>query len=177
MYKLRHFAPLDTLKSVYYALFYPFLTYGITVWGATHEKFLHPVFVCQKKAIRAMTFNDPLAHTSPIFSELQLLKLDIHFIMNVIINWPRFIFGTILPKCLNFIHIIPEVPLAVTFFSSEKILFSMVYTPYPSMEIKYGIPSLLISETLHQSETSRINLKNSFYNLTVTKCKIQILSR
>ena len=79
MYKLRHFAPLDTLKSVYYALFYPFLTYGITVWGATHEKFLHPVSVCQKKAIRAMTFNDPLAHTSPIFSELQLLKLeDIH---------------------------------------------------------------------------------------------------
>ena len=79
MYKLRHFAPLDTLKSVYYALFYPFLTYGITVWGATHEKFLHPVSVCQKKAVRAMTFNDPLAHTSPIFSELQLLKLeDIH---------------------------------------------------------------------------------------------------
>ena len=79
MYKLRHFAPLDTLKSVYYALFYPFLTYGITLWGATHEKFLHPVFVCQKKAVRAMTFNDPLAHTSPIFSELQLLKLeDIH---------------------------------------------------------------------------------------------------
>ena len=34
-YKLRHYMyiPLDTLKSVYYALFYPFLTYGITVWG------------------------------------------------------------------------------------------------------------------------------------------------
>ena len=37
------------------------------------------------------------------------------------------------------------------------ILFYMVYAPYASMELKYGILSLLISETLHQSETSRIN--------------------
>ena len=35
-YKLRHFVPLETLKSVYYALFYPFLSSGITVWGVTH---------------------------------------------------------------------------------------------------------------------------------------------
>ena len=97
--------------------------------------------------------------------------------MSVIIIWPRFIFRTILPKRLNFIHIILEVPLAVTFFSSEKVLFNMVYAPYASMELKYGIPSLLILETLHQSEISRINLKNSFYNLTVTKRMIQILSR
>ena len=42
-YKLRHFVPLETLKSVYYALFYPFLPYGITVWGATHGQYLKPV--------------------------------------------------------------------------------------------------------------------------------------
>ena len=138
----------------------------------------------RKKAIRAMTFNDPLAHTSPIFSELQLLKFeDIHclhissFVYECQNKLARFIFGTILPKCPNLIHITLEVPLAVTFFSSEKILFNMVYAPYASMELKYGIPSLLILETLHQSETSRINSKNAFYNLTVTKRKIQILSR
>ena len=48
-YKLRHYVPTDTLKTVYYALFYPFLTYGITVWGATYDKFLNPVRIAQKR--------------------------------------------------------------------------------------------------------------------------------
>ena len=75
-YKLRHFVPLETLKSVYYALFYPFLSYGITVWGATHGQYLSPVLVSQKRVVRAMTFSDPFAHSLPLFSDLQILKLD-----------------------------------------------------------------------------------------------------
>ena len=34
-YKLRYYVPLDTLRSVYYALFHPFLTYGIVACGST----------------------------------------------------------------------------------------------------------------------------------------------
>ena len=56
-YKLRHYVPADTLKTVYYAPFYPFLTYGITVWGAIYDKFLSPVRIAQKKVVRAMTFS------------------------------------------------------------------------------------------------------------------------
>ena len=47
--KLRHFVPKEMLKTVYYSLFYLFLSYGIVVWGATHEKYLKPVFIPQKK--------------------------------------------------------------------------------------------------------------------------------
>ena len=54
-YKLRHYAPLDTLISIYYALFYPLLTYGIV--GATYENLLKPVLTAQKKVIRAITFS------------------------------------------------------------------------------------------------------------------------
>ena len=50
-YKLRHFVPKETLKTVYYSLFYPFLSYGIAVWGATHEKYLKPVFISKKKKL------------------------------------------------------------------------------------------------------------------------------
>ena len=56
-YKLRHYVPLDTLISIYYALFYPFLTYDIVVWGATYENLLKPVLTAQKKVIRAITFS------------------------------------------------------------------------------------------------------------------------
>ena len=74
-YKLRHYVPLDTLISIYYALFYPFLTYGIVVWGATYENLLKPVLISQKKVIRAITFSQPTSHSSPLFADLKILKL------------------------------------------------------------------------------------------------------
>ena len=56
--------------------FYPFLSYGITVWGATHEHYLIPVLVSQRKVVGAMTFSDPFAHSLPFAFDLQILKLD-----------------------------------------------------------------------------------------------------
>ena len=34
-YKIRHYAPIDTLMLLYHGLFAFFLTYGISVWGST----------------------------------------------------------------------------------------------------------------------------------------------
>ena len=56
-YKLRHYVPLDTLISIYYALFYPFLIYGIVVWGATYENLIKPnIFTAQKKSNQGYDF-------------------------------------------------------------------------------------------------------------------------
>ena len=74
-YKFRHYVPLDALISVYYVLFYPFLTYGIVVWGATYENLLKPVLTAHKEVIRAINFSEPTAHSSPLFSDLKILKL------------------------------------------------------------------------------------------------------
>ena len=52
------------------------MSYGITVWGATHGQYLKPVLVSQKKVVRAMTFSDPFAHSLPLFFDLQFLKPD-----------------------------------------------------------------------------------------------------
>ena len=35
--KLRYYVGLDILLSLYYALIYPFLTYGIIIWGNTYK--------------------------------------------------------------------------------------------------------------------------------------------
>ena len=57
-FKIRHYVTLETLKLLYYSLFYCFI---------------------QKKVIRAILFKDQLTHSTPLFSELQILKLnDIH---------------------------------------------------------------------------------------------------
>ena len=104
--------------SVYYVYFYPFLSHGITVWGATHGQYLRPVLVSQKKVVRAMTFSD-----SSLLSlfDLQILKLDDIYHLHV---------SSFVYECHNnlasnhfsdyftqiFIIIIQEVPPMVTFF-------------------------------------------------------------
>ena len=44
--------------------------------GLQHMKtILKPVRTAQKKVIRAITFSEPNAHFSPLFSDLKILKL------------------------------------------------------------------------------------------------------
>ena len=72
-YKLRHHLSLYTFISIYYSLFYPFLTYGIVVWRATYENLLKPILTARRKVIRAITFSEPTAHSSSLFSDLKIL--------------------------------------------------------------------------------------------------------
>ena len=74
-FKVRHFLPIDVLICLYNSLFSPFLQYGILVWGLTHETYINPVFLLQKRIIRAMSFEHFTAHSAPIFFDLKILKL------------------------------------------------------------------------------------------------------
>ena len=126
LYKLRHYVPPDTLISIYYALFYPFLTYGIVVWGATYENLLKLVLTAQKKVIRAITFSEPTAHSSPIFRISRYLSLVIyinfifpHLFFNVIMTLLLLISETFSDLFPQFILILLEV-LLVVIFPCEK---------------------------------------------------------
>ena len=74
-FKIRHFVPFDTLKLLYYSLFYAFVSYGIAVWGLTHKTLINTVFLIQKKILKAVTFSDTTVHSDPTFSRLRLLKV------------------------------------------------------------------------------------------------------
>ena len=69
--KLRYYVGLDILLSLYYALIYPFLTYGIIIWGNTYKTTLQPILILQKRAMRLISFSSFDEHSSP----LNLLKL------------------------------------------------------------------------------------------------------
>ena len=84
LYKLRPFVTTKIITSVYYAIVYPFLIYGIPIWGNASSTFLKPIHILQKKIVRMATFNDnypsipgPLTHTPPLFLKLKILY-DIH---------------------------------------------------------------------------------------------------
>ena len=73
--KLRYYLNSKTLLDLYYALVYPFLTYCIIAWGNTYQTSLQPLIVLQKKAIRIKTFSSFYEHTSPLFKDLNIIKL------------------------------------------------------------------------------------------------------
>ena len=81
--KVRHFVRLDILKSLYYALVYPYLTYRLVVWGNTHPSSLNPLFILQKKIVRLITFSHYKDHTNPLFINLKIVKLrDLVFLLS-----------------------------------------------------------------------------------------------
>ena len=74
-FKVRPFLPLNVLICLYNSLFSSFLQYGILVWGLTHETHINPVFLLQKRVVRAISFEHFTSSSTPIFFNLKILKL------------------------------------------------------------------------------------------------------
>ena len=60
---------------MYNSLFHSFLQYGIVVWGLTYEVHTKPIYLLQKKVVRAIAFKSFTSESTPIFSDLKILKL------------------------------------------------------------------------------------------------------
>jgi hypothetical protein len=74
--KIKHVVPVNTLKTLYYSLVYPHLTYGVTLWGSTYNIHISKLRIMQNKIVRAIfnaSYND---HTRPFYAQLQILRLD-----------------------------------------------------------------------------------------------------
>ena len=48
MNKIKNYVPNSTLKSIYYALVYPYLNYCNLVWEGTFPTHLHPLLIHKK---------------------------------------------------------------------------------------------------------------------------------
>ena len=63
------------MRTVYHSLIYPYLTYGMLLWGCSHSTYLRRLNILQKKAIKSVSKLNYNAHTEPLFKKLQILKL------------------------------------------------------------------------------------------------------
>ena len=73
--KLRHFVSKSILIQIYYSLIYPYLTYGVIIWGNTYWCNIKPLYIMQKKAIPIVNFLSHQEHTSSYFKKDNFLKL------------------------------------------------------------------------------------------------------
>ena len=75
-YILRHYAIADVLKLLYYALLYPFLIYGSSVWGMAYQSDLDKLQAIQNKFIKAISFSDKYDNPYPLFHTHSILKIS-----------------------------------------------------------------------------------------------------
>ena len=76
IYRIKSYVPCSVLKTLYYSLAYPHLTYNITIWGSASASTITPLIIQTKRLIRLIYGSQEyLSHTNLMFKELQILKL------------------------------------------------------------------------------------------------------
>ena len=76
LHRISTSAPKTILIKLYYALVYPYLTYCNAIWGAASENNLKKILLLQKRAVRVINNADFLDHSSPLFKQSNILKID-----------------------------------------------------------------------------------------------------
>ena len=76
LYKLSNFLPQSVLKTLYFTLFQPFISYGIEAWYGTDKNNTNKIFILQKKAIRAINKLHFNSHTNDYFKMMEILKIE-----------------------------------------------------------------------------------------------------
>ena len=70
--KLKHIFPQHILLTIYNSLIQPHLIYGLYLWGLNCKR----LKILQKKAVRILAFRPYISHSTPIFKNLKILKLE-----------------------------------------------------------------------------------------------------
>jgi len=87
----KHVLNRKHLKTLYYALVYPHIIYGITLWGHTYQVHLSKIIILQKKIVRVISNSEYNAHTEPLFKTLQIIRIADIYKLQVV----KFVFSFI----------------------------------------------------------------------------------
>ena len=82
MFKINEIVLSHILINLYYSIIYPFLIYGLPIWGVACKKYLDPIHKLQTKIVRLITSNvtyhslhRPLSHSALLFHTCGLLNI------------------------------------------------------------------------------------------------------
>lgn len=84
--KLRHFVSLSQMKSIYYSLVYPHVTYAIVAWGSAYKTHLNKIQVKQNHILRIIFFATLYGKNTesalPLINLLDMLTVENIFKLN-----------------------------------------------------------------------------------------------
>ena len=125
------------MRGLYYALIYPYLSYGNIARGNTHRTILQPIRRLHKKIIRKITFSKFTDHVNPLVKELSILPLDDINNEAIALFMFRF-FNNMLPSSFkNFFCLNKDIHKYNTSRSSSNIHKIQGCTNYQKPSVKY----------------------------------------
>ena len=74
--KVKRYLNSKTLLMLYYSLIYPYLNYCHLLWGKAPAVHTNKLFVLQKRAVRIISNSQYLAHSIPLYKELNIVPFD-----------------------------------------------------------------------------------------------------
>ena len=89
--QVKNLLPLDCLRTLYFALIHPHLSYGITAWGNASQVTLKRTNILQKRAIRTICRANYDSHTEPLFKQLNIMKLKEQYEYEAAIHMYKFV--------------------------------------------------------------------------------------
>ena len=97
------------LRNVYYALFDSHINYSFLNWSCASQAVLNPVYICQRKAIRIMSFKEQNSPCKELFKNLNILSLG----QKKDLTYARFIWqcnNDLVPNCISDIFKTTRIP-------------------------------------------------------------------
>ena len=76
LYRVRHNLTEEAKMSIYYTLFYPHLTYCVSIWASTWPSFLNKLAVSQNKFFRCIFHKKKFDSTYEIYQSRKILKVS-----------------------------------------------------------------------------------------------------
>ena len=73
--RVSHHLPQHILLSLYRTLNHPYFEYCNIVWAVNKSCVLDKLFICQKKAVRLITFSPHRCHSQQLFKDCNIMPL------------------------------------------------------------------------------------------------------
>jgi hypothetical protein len=178
MCKVKNYLPTSALLHIYNSLVLSYLNYGLSLWGGKS----HCLFKLQKKVIRIMCRSNYNAHTSPLFKNLNLLKVqDLCTLHDYKICYK--LFNSMLPESLSSL-IFQNNQIALNSHRTrnrQNMYLPRIRHEFARQRFEYKIPSLFNSMNnmikskifSHSFIGFKIYVKKLFINDYITDCQIE----
>ena len=89
--KLKHIFTFNIIKTLYHSLVFPYLIYGISIWGNSPKCHLSLLSKCQHFFLRIQFNLNKFDHVSPFYKVANILNIDQLFKFNVMVLFYKLI--------------------------------------------------------------------------------------
>ena len=90
MRQVKHILDRKRMKTLYYSLIHPHITYCLLAWGNANKNILKKITILQKRAIRLIDQAHYYSHSEPIFKKLNILKISDQYELDVVLFMNKF---------------------------------------------------------------------------------------